>query len=116
MNYYKVMAKCGHVKRNNYILKTFYVCAIDGKDAASIVRNISRVKHHQKDAIREVEMISFDEYSDGLNKNLSDPYLNVHNPKDQKIYCEFADGEIIREEEPVLFKKKTHAKRRLIEY
>ena len=115
MNYYKVMAKCGHVKRNNYILKMFYVCAANGKEAASIVRNMGRVKHHQKDAIRNVEPITYDEYLEGLVKNSTDPYLNVHNPRDQKLLCDFAEDEIIREVEPKSFKKKTHAKRRLIE-
>lgn len=115
MNYYKVMAKCGHVKRNNYILKMFYVCAANGKEAASIVRNMGRVKHHHKDAIREVEMITYDEYLEGLEKNSIDPYFNVHNPRDQKYLCYFSEYEIIRENEPESFKKKTHAKRRLIE-
>lgn len=115
MNCYKVMAKCGHVKRNNYILKMFYVCAVNGKEAASIVRKMGRVKHHQKDAIREVESITYEEYLKGKEKNLADPYLNVHNPRDQKISCDFGENEIIREVEPELFKKKTHAKRRLIE-
>ena len=115
MNYYKVMAKCGHVKRNNYILKMFYVCALNGREAALIVRKMGRVKHHHKDAIRDVELISYNEYLEGLEKNNNDTYFNVQNSSDQKMFCNFTDGEIIREAEQESFKKKTHTKRRLIE-
>ena len=115
MNYYKVMAKCGHVKRNNYILKMFYVCALNGKEAASIVRKMGRVKHHHKDAIREVTLISYENYLEGLSKNSKDPYFNVKNSSDQRILCDFSENEIIREVEKEPFKKKTHIKRRLIE-
>lgn len=115
MNYYKVMAKCGHVGRKNYILKEFYVRALNGREAASAVRMIGRVKHHKKDAIREVESITYKDYLEGLKQNACDPYLNVHNTRDQRLLCHFDENEILREEKPELFKKKTHAKRRLIE-
>ena len=36
--YYKVYAKCGHVGRNSYILKWFYVKAESGSEAAKKVR------------------------------------------------------------------------------
>lgn len=55
MNYYKVRAKCGHVGRNNYIIKPFFVKANDGKEAAKIVRNTPRVKHDHKYAIIDVK-------------------------------------------------------------
>ena len=115
MNYYKVLAKCGHVKKNNYILKMFYVYAISKKEAAAFVRNMSRVKHHHKDAIRDVTEITFEEYLEGNKRNADDPYLMVHNSSDQRKLCDFSDDEIIREPEVEPYKKKTHAKRRLIE-
>lgn len=62
MNYYKVFAKCGHVKRNKYIVKAFYCKADDGESAAVMTRNISRVKHNQKYAIINVIKIDLDEY------------------------------------------------------
>lgn len=37
MRYFKVEAKCGHVRRNNYILKEFYVKAESKKEAARIL-------------------------------------------------------------------------------
>ena len=48
--FYRVKAKCGHVGRNNYIVKNFYVVASSGKEAAHKVRYFPRVKHDRKDA------------------------------------------------------------------
>ena len=53
--FYKVTAKCGHVGRNNYIEKDFFVKADSGRDAALIVRCKPRVKHDRKDAILSVK-------------------------------------------------------------
>ncbi len=93
----------------------FYVCAVNGREAASIVRKKGRVKHDHKDAIREVKQISFEEYLNGLEQNANDPFMNVHNSSDQRLLCHFDENEILREPEQESFKKKTHAKRRLIE-
>lgn len=114
MKYYEVEAKCGHVRRSNYIIKKFYVCANDGKEAALKVRKSPRVKHHHKDAIRSVNEIDYEIYLFGLNKTSNDPYFLVHNSSEQRDMCEFDDNEIIREEEKITFKKPTHAKRRII--
>ena len=72
--YYKVLAKCGHVGRNNYIIKCFYVKANDGEEAAKIVRQKPRVKHHHKDAIRDVIAIELEEYLTGLKIMEADMY------------------------------------------
>ena len=114
MKYYEVEAKCGHVGRNNYIIKMFYVCAEDGKEAALKVRNSPRVKHHHKDAIRSVTEIDYDEYLNGLNKTSNDSYFLVHNSTQQRAICRFGENEVIREEQEITFKKPTHAKRRII--
>ena len=114
MKYFEVEAKCGHVRRNYYILKNFYVCALDGKDAAHKVRNSPRVKHHHKDAIRNVIEIDYDEYLIGLDKVSNDAYFLVHNSSDQRANCEFAQGEIIKEKPEIKFKKPTHAKRKML--
>lgn len=114
MKYYEVEAKCGHVRRSNYIIKKFYVCANDGKEAALKVRKSPRVKHHHKDAIRSVNEIDYEIYLFGLNKTSNDPYFLVHNSSEQRDMCEFDDNEIIREEEKITFKKPTYAKRRII--
>jgi hypothetical protein len=106
MGYFKVMAKCGHVGKNKYILKWFYVRAEDGKDAARKVRQISRVKHHQKDAIREVCEISLEEFSLGIRIMGYDMYFNVHNSREQRMFNAVDDDEIMDEEPTIVYRKK----------
>ena len=88
--YYCVTAKCGHVGKNFYILKDFAIIAKDGKEAAAKARLIPRVKHHQKDAIRNVTRLNEDDYKSLKECNKNDPYLNCFNiqqqRRDLKIY------------------------------
>lgn len=84
MKYYKVTAKCGHVGRNYYIVKNFFVKTEDGKSAACKVRHMSRVKHHQKDAILSVNEITEEEYWEGRKQQAQDMYFNVHNSSEQR--------------------------------
>ena len=111
MKYFKVLAKCGHVGRNKYILKWFYVKAESGEDAARDVRNTPRVKHHHKDAIRDVMEITLDEYFTGKKLMLNDKYFQVHNRSDSRLFnCEKVD-EIYPEEKEVKYKKKRNGQR-----
>ncbi len=87
MRLYKVKAKCGHVGRSYYILKDFYVKAIDGKEAAYKVRYSPRVKHHKKDAILSVQEITDEEFLKGRKMQMEDKYFNVHNSSDQRKCC-----------------------------
>ena len=79
MKYFKVAAKCGHVRRGHYIIKDFFVKAEDGKQAAYIVRFLPRVKHHRKDAIISVESIDEDEFIKGREIQSRDLYFKVTN-------------------------------------
>ena len=85
MMYYRVMAKCGHVRRNHYIIKNFYVKANDGKEAAAKVRSLPRVKHHWKDAIVEVNEIDEEEYLSGMRTTNEDMYFKVNNSSKQRM-------------------------------
>ena len=87
MKYFKVVAKCGHVGRNKYLLKTFYQKAENKKEAAKIVRETARVKHNQKDAIREVEEITLEDYCQGRKVMAEDPYFKVHSKQEQTLLC-----------------------------
>ena len=60
--YFMVIAKCGHVGRNNYIPVKFAVKAESKKAAAKMVRNFPRVKHDHKDAILDVKQIDYVEF------------------------------------------------------
>ncbi len=113
MKYYEVEAKCGHVGRNKYIIKKFYVCVEDGKEAARKVRLYPRVKHNHKDAIKSVNEIDYDKYIIGLDKTSNDPYFLVHSSTEQRLACKFTDDEIVVEAQSVKFKKPTHAKRKI---
>ena len=107
MNYYEVSAKCGHVGRNNYIIKKFYVKAESGEDAADKVRNKPRVKHDRKDAIQSVTKITEEMYLQGLKEMQDDMYFHVQS-KQQQIKCEAVNEcEVFREvkEEPKKYKK-----------
>ena len=105
MRYYCVKAKCGHVGRNNYIEKNFYVKAENGKEAALIVRNKPRVKHHQKDAIINVIEISLEEYVLGKKINEKDDYFHIHDSSTQRKIHAVNENEIIKEIEIIKYKK-----------
>ena len=112
--YYEVKAKCGHVGRNNYIIKTFAVMADNGREAAYTVRWMPRVKHHAKDAILSVKAISEERYQEIMDDNNSDYYFKCRSIQDQNVYCDLID-EICKNEEIVHFKKNKREKRNKIE-
>ena len=62
INFYEVIAKCGHVGKKHYIPIKFAVKAETGEEAAKIVRDFSRVKHNHKDAILSVAKIDYERY------------------------------------------------------
>ncbi|MDY3905114.1 MAG: hypothetical protein SO007_08040 [Candidatus Enteromonas sp.] len=114
MKYYQVKAKCGHVGRNNYIPKTFYIKAEDGKEAASKVRKIPRVKHGKKFAVLETKKITKEEYLEGIRINKEDLFLKVTCVQQQRVLCPNLEEEIIKEEETATYKK-SQVRRHLVE-
>ncbi len=100
MNYYKVVAKCGHVRRGHYIIKDFYVKAGDGKDAAHKVRFLPRVKHNWKDAIISVELITEYDFIQGRELQNNDLYFKVTNSSDQRIYSAIDYKQVFKYDEP----------------
>lgn len=87
MYMFEVCAKCGHVGRNYYVDKIFVVRASNGKEAARVVRNFPRVKHHHKDAIRYVIRIDEARYWEIRNMNDKDPYFTCHSIQEQRMNC-----------------------------
>ena len=114
MKYYQVKAKCGHVGRNNYIPKAFYIKAEDGKEAASKVRKIPRVKHGKKFAVLETKKITKEEYLEGIRINKEDLFLKVTCVQQQRVLCPNLEEEIIKEEETATYKK-SQVRRHLVE-
>lgn len=100
MNYYKVIAKCGHVGRGHYINKDFFVKAEDGKEAARNVRFSPRVKHDWKDAIVSVTLITKEEFIQGRKIFKSDPYFNVTNSTEQRLCGAVSREQVFEFEKP----------------
>ena len=89
MDYFKVVAKCGHVGRNKCIWITFATMAENGKEAAKRVRDFKRVKHDHKDVIASVTKITFEEFVEIKNQNDADPYLHCKNRQEQRKIPDF---------------------------
>lgn len=85
--FYEVLAKCGHVGRNNYIDIKFPVRAKSKKEAAERAREFPRVKHNQKDAIRYVKEISVEEFEILVQEYQEDGYNFAHSKQEQRILC-----------------------------
>ena len=105
MKYYEVTAKCGHVGKNNCIFITFACAAENGKEAAAKVRLYKRVKHDHKDAIRNVNEITFEDFMKLKAENDADPYLHCKNPQEQRKIPDF-DSRIIPDIREIQMKKK----------
>lgn len=85
MKYYKVIAKCGHVGKRNYIPIAFAVAAESGKTAAKKVKGYARVKKHLKDNIISVTEVSIEDFNILLELNKSDNYLQSVNKQQQEL-------------------------------
>ena len=113
-NLYAVEAKCGHVGRNWYVLKTLYIKAKSGKEAAEKARNTPRVKHDHKDAIRNVLQITLEEYQAGKQEMQNDRYFQIHSSSEQRKCGCVSKDEIFREETVELGAKPEKIKQRFI--
>lgn len=85
---YIVEAKCGHVGRNNYIIKAFATKAESPSEAAAKARGFGRVKHHWKDAIVSVREVTEEEYLAQIDVNDNDPYFAAKSIQEQRATCE----------------------------
>lgn len=85
--FYEVEAKCGHVGKSHFVIKSFPVIAESGEEAARIVRHKPRVKHHHKDAIRSVSPIGEQRYRALLYVHDTDPYFRCKNIQEQRELC-----------------------------
>ena len=84
MRMYEVTAKCGHVGRNYFTVKTFAIIAESKKEAAAIIKQTPRVKHDRKDAIMSVEIIDSPRFNDLFHQNQADPYFSSFCIQDQR--------------------------------
>ena len=110
--YFIVDAICGHVGRNNGIVKSFPVAAENAKHAAAVTRKFPRVKHDYKYAIQNVREVTKEEYLKQKEINKEDPYLLSKSKYEQNLSCDnlsiFPMDEIIerkRKKHPPRYKK-----------
>ena len=83
--YFIVDAICGHVGRNNGIVKSFPVTAKNAKHAAAVTRKFPRVKHDYKYAIQSVREVTKEEYLKQQEINKEDPYLLSKSKYEQNL-------------------------------
>ena len=105
MKYYMVIAKCGHVGKNNYYRGALYIKADSGKSAARIARDTPRVKHDRKDAILSVQEIDYMTFINGNALNHELHYFSCDNRQEQNTYLYEIEDNIFEEGEPDDMKK-----------
>lgn len=84
---YEVEAKFGHVGKNQYVIKSIPVVASSGVEAAALVRDMPRVKHHHPDAIRQVREIDAPKYWELVEVHEADLYFRCRSIQEQRILC-----------------------------
>ena len=104
--YYAVHCRCGHVGLNSYIEIVFAVIAKNGKEAATIARRFSRVKHNKKNAIIDCYEITREEYDAIIKANKNDPYLKCKNVQEQRLIEGFESRVVKEPEKPSLHRSK----------
>ena len=98
--FFKVVAKCGHVGKRFYYRGEFYVSAESGKAAAAMVRQMPRVKHDHKYAILSVTKIDESEFKQGRTKFACEAYFNCTNQQEQALLWDEISPNVYPEEEP----------------
>ena len=99
MNNYIVRAKCGHLGMGRFIPISFPVRANSSKEAASIGKNLPRVKKGRKDSIINVVEVSWFAYQVQRILNEMDPYLQVHCKQEQDEIMHLIEHRIEYEDE-----------------
>ncbi len=111
MKYFMVIAKCGHVGKNNYYKGILYIKAESGKSAARIARETPRVKHDQKDAILSVQEIDLEEFKKGRALINEMHYFLCENKQMQNLYLHEIEDNIFQEEELLEESKSRYTKK-----
>lgn len=83
--YFKVVARCGHVGERMYYLVDFYVIAASPTEAAERVKNYPRVKKsNATSGIDSVKRITKEEYENGLQEMQANPFLHHNELNEQE--------------------------------
>ena len=90
IKYFKVIAKCGHVGKGNYVPVAFAVKAESKSEASQKVMGYHRVKKHLSDAIISCEEIDKKSYKELVRVNSENPYLQCKCNRQQFEIEDFA--------------------------
>ena len=82
MNYYKVIAKCGHVGKGKYTEVAFPIYSESASEAAQYVLKLPKVKKQLKDAITSVKRISYEEYKELIEDKRNNKYYRTHTKRE----------------------------------
>lgn len=85
IKYFEVVAKCGHVGRNQYYEGHFPVIAANKKQAARKIKRASRVKKNHEDAILSVNEIDEQAYLILLAEYDTNPYFHCNSSHKQNF-------------------------------
>lgn len=88
--YFKVIAKCGHVGKGNYVPVAFAVKAESRSSASQKVMGYHRVKKQLSDAIICCDEIDKKSYKELVRVNANDPYLQCKCNRQQREIDNFA--------------------------
>lgn len=90
IKYFKVIAKCGHVGKGNYVPVAFAVKAESRSAASQKVMTYHRVKKQLSDAIISCDEIDKKSYKELMSVNDNNPYLQCKCNKQQREIENFA--------------------------
>ena len=83
--FYCVTVKCGHVGKGKCIYLNMPIVANSANEAASLARISPRVKHHHKDAIKQVLEVCYSKYLLIVDAYKNNPYTHCHCVQDQRL-------------------------------
>lgn len=97
--YFEVVAKCGHVGRNQYYEGHFFVISTDAHHAAQHVKTFSRVKKDHGDVILDVIPIDRQRFLEGQEEQNNNVYFHCKNRKEQNQYWDLIKNNVYEETE-----------------
>ena len=86
LNYYVATVKGGHVGESKCYYFTQPLMAQSKKAAAEICKILPRAKKGQKDLIRDIKEVSYEEYMQICEKEKNNPYKFCKNIQEQRKY------------------------------
>lgn len=87
-HHYMVIAKGGHVGRDQYMPMYIPIKASSKKEAAFKVTHMPRVKKDHKDKILDVYKISKEVFYKQVENNKKDPYFQAHSKQEQNQHLD----------------------------